>query len=224
MKTFAFIFARGGSIRIKNKNMKLLAGKPLIYYSINIAKKIKEIDKVYVSTDSIKIANYAKKLGADIINRPKKLATKTSNELLSWKHSLKFLEKKGIRFDKFLSLPCTAPLRSKSDVNQCLKKLKKGRDIVLTACSYEANSPFLTKLKKSKDGEYYIVKNKKKVSGPNVFTLTTVAYVTTPEYIMRTKSVTGGKVLIVKVPKERAVDVNDHLDFNFAEYLMKRKK
>lgn len=223
MKTFAFIFARAGSTRIKNKNMKLLNGKPLIYYSIQIAKKIKEIKKIYVSTDSKKIARYARSLGANIIHRPKKLATKNSNELLSWKHSLKFLEKKEIKFDKFVSLPCTAPLRNKSDVIQCLKQLKKDIEIVLTAYSAETSNPFLTKLKKIKDSGYYIVKNKKKLKGPHVYTLTTVAYVTTPEYIKKSKNITDGKVSIVKIPRERAVDVNEKLDFKFVEYLMREK-
>ena len=73
MKTYA-LSARGGSKQIPNKNIINLNNKPLIYYSINLAKKIKKIDKVFVSTDSPKIANISKKYGAEIIIRPSKLA------------------------------------------------------------------------------------------------------------------------------------------------------
>ena len=62
MKIFAFIFARGGSKGIKNKNIIKINNKPLIYYSIHLAKKMKEIDEVYVSSDSNNILNIAKKL------------------------------------------------------------------------------------------------------------------------------------------------------------------
>ena len=67
----AFIFARGGSKGLKNKNVKMFNGKPLIFYSINIAKKIKLIDDVYVSTDDSKISELSKSFGAKIIKRPK---------------------------------------------------------------------------------------------------------------------------------------------------------
>ena len=63
MKTFAFIFARGGSKEVPKKNIKKLGGKPLIYYSIKAAKKSQNINKCFVSTDSTEIADIAKKFG-----------------------------------------------------------------------------------------------------------------------------------------------------------------
>ena len=60
MKTFSFIFARGGSKGIKNKNIKSFCGKPLIEYSIKVAKEIDRIDECFVSTDSSKIAKISK--------------------------------------------------------------------------------------------------------------------------------------------------------------------
>ena len=72
MKIYAFIFARGGSKGLPRKNILPLKGLPLIAHSINTAKKIKEIDKIFVSTDDTEIANISKIYGAYIINRPKK--------------------------------------------------------------------------------------------------------------------------------------------------------
>ena len=74
-KIFAFIFARGGSRGIKNKNLIKFNGKPLIYYSIQIAKKMKLFKQVYVCTDDNQIAKYAKKFKVNIIKRPKSLCS-----------------------------------------------------------------------------------------------------------------------------------------------------
>ena len=66
---YCFIFARGGSKGIKNKNLVKLNGKPLLFYSINLAKKIKSIKKIFVSTDNKAIAEYAKKNKVEVIKR-----------------------------------------------------------------------------------------------------------------------------------------------------------
>ena len=74
MKTYAFIFARGGSKGVPGKNIKEICGKPLIAYSIEIAKEVERINKIYVSTEDENIATVAKEYGADIIPRPFGLA------------------------------------------------------------------------------------------------------------------------------------------------------
>ena len=114
MKNVAFIFARKGSKRIKNKNTKLLNGKPLISYTLNFVKNIKYIDEVVVSTDDNKIINYCKKNGVkNIISRPKSLASDTAKEFHAWKHGIKEFLKKNKKFNTFISLPLTSPLREK---------------------------------------------------------------------------------------------------------------
>ena len=132
MKICCFIFARAGSKRLKNKNMKKFCGKPLIFHSINFAKKYFKTSRVYVSTDSNIIKNYAKRLNVNVIDRPKKLARDNSEEFLAWKHAVNTVEKEGTKFDIFLSLPSTAPLRSYQDVKKCLKKLKSKNEIIVT--------------------------------------------------------------------------------------------
>ena len=76
-----FIFARGGSQEIKNKNIIKIKQQPLIYYSIKIAKKIVNKKNIYISTDSKKIKKIAKLNGVNIIDRPKKLASGKSPEI-----------------------------------------------------------------------------------------------------------------------------------------------
>ena len=94
MKTYAFIFARGGSKGVPGKNIKEICGKPLIAYPIEIAKEIESIEKIFVSTEDDIIATVAKEFGADIIPRPHDLAQDDSPEWLAWQHAVKWLEEK----------------------------------------------------------------------------------------------------------------------------------
>ena len=78
-KILAFIPARGGSKGIPNKNIKLFNGKPLIEWTINSALKSKFVNKIIVSSDSKKILTLSKKLGADIVLRPKNISGDYAN-------------------------------------------------------------------------------------------------------------------------------------------------
>ena len=124
-KIFAFIFARGGSKGLPRKNILPLNGKPLIAHSIDVAKKIENIEKIFVSTDDDLIKTVAIEYGATVINRPKKLARDDSPEIEAWRHAIKYLQDKNIHFDVFVSLPATAPLRNDLDVRNCIKTLDK---------------------------------------------------------------------------------------------------
>ena len=225
---FCFIFARGGSKGIKNKNLSKLNRKPLLHYSINLAKKIKAIKKIYVSTDSKVIATYAKKKGADIIKRPKKISGDNSKEIDAWKHAIKYLRNKKIFFDNFLSLPTTSPLRTKNDVIKSINMLKGKTDIILTANKSKRN-PWFNMVKKNKKGFYEIViKSTKNIHNrqlaPKVLDLTTAAYVSRAKYIMKAKSYFDGNVKINLIPPERSLDIDSKEDLNYAEYLMKSRK
>ncbi|MBT8489513.1 MAG: NTP transferase domain-containing protein, partial [Deltaproteobacteria bacterium] len=84
-----FIFARGGSKGVKNKNIRQLAGKPLIAYAIETAKQSKLIDRVIVSTEDDEIAEIALSFGAEVpFVRPKELAQDNTPEILAWKHAI----------------------------------------------------------------------------------------------------------------------------------------
>ena len=127
MSICAFIFARSGSKRIPQKNIKLLAGKPLIAWSIKACLSISAIERVIVSTDSIKVANIAKYYGAEVpFIRPKHLSKDNSNELSAWKHAITYLQNKENYYPKYiLSVPTTSPLRDSKDIKKCITEIKK---------------------------------------------------------------------------------------------------
>ena len=178
-KTFAFIFARGGSKGIPRKNLKTLGGKPLICWSIDVALKCPSIDGVYVSTDDSEIAEVASACGAEVpFMRPKELAADSSAEWLAWRHAIDFLYAQGVEFDRFVSLPATSPLRSVDDVENCIEALDNETDIVVTVKKAE-RSPFFNMVTIGDDGlSRLAMTSDEKVSrrqdAPLVFDMTTV--------------------------------------------------
>lgn len=224
MKIFSFIFARGGSKGIKDKNIVKINNRPLIYYSIVIAKKISGED-VYVSTDSLKIKKISEKYGAKVIFRPKNLSKDNSPEILAWKHAIKYLNRKNIFFDIFLSLPTTSPLRSLKDIRRVIKLLKKC-DFVVTG-SVSKRSPWFNMLKveNNLNAKIFLQQKKKYTNrqlAPRTYDLTTVAYASRPSYIMRMKNIFDGKVKLSEIPTSRALDIDEVFDLKIAKLLMKR--
>ncbi len=229
MKTYAFIFARGGSKQIPNKNIIKINKRPLIYYAINLAKKIQKIDKVFVSTDSDKIAKISKQYGAEIIKRPKNLSKDNTPEWLAWQHAVKYLYSKKDQFDLFLSLPPTSPLRSSIDIINCFKSYNKKVDAVVTIRKASRN-PWFNMVKIDKNNLINILLDNKKIKyfrrqdTPIVYDLTTVATLTTPKYILNNKNKFVGKVKGVMIPTERAIDIDNKFDLKIARFLMKNGK
>lgn len=225
MSVYAFIFARGGSKGLPGKNIKLLGGIPLIGHAIMLAQQIVAIKKIYVSTDSEEIANVAKSFSAEVIKRPDDLASDNASEWLAWQHAIQFLNDRGEYFDVFLSLPTTSPLRGIEDVEQCLATLSDDTDVVVTV-AHAARSPYFNMLTRSDDGTSEVVIHseaiRRRQDAPVVYDMTTVAYVTRPDFILSNTGIFSGKVKSVIVPKERAIDIDDPFDFSIAEALYKK--
>jgi len=224
MRTFAFIFARGGSKGVPGKNIKEICGKPLIAYSIQIAQDVESIEKVYVSTEDKNIATIAKKYGADIIPRPNNLAQDDSPEWLAWQHAIKWLEEKGESIDIFVSLPTTSPLRNKKDITQCISALDEKTDMVV-GVTEAARSPWFNMVQQDNDGFLNILLGNEKTyirrqETPEIFDMTTVAYVSRPKFIANSMGIFDGNVKGVEIPAERALDIDTELDFEIAEFFM----
>lgn len=142
MKNCAFIFARGGSKGLPRKNIKLLAGKPLLQYSIDTALATPSIEHVFVSTDDAEIADVARASGAIVIERPVELASDTSPEWLSWRHAIEWVQAHYGEFDGFISLPATSPLRSIDDVEGAINKLFTTEADICISVTPASRSPF----------------------------------------------------------------------------------
>jgi N-acylneuraminate cytidylyltransferase len=230
MTTVAFIFARDGSKGLPGKNIRLLAGKPLIGWSIEHARSVKRIERVIVSTDSEEIAAVAREFGAEVpFMRPAELARDDTPEWLAWRHALAFLqESEGALPEAMLSVPTTAPLRLSIDLENCLDEFAKGdADVVITVSEAHRN-PWFNMVKENSDGSVALVMHPasgitRRQDAPAVFDIATVAYVARPQFIMQQLGTFSGRVRAVKIPVERAIDIDTLLDFELAEYLISRR-
>ncbi|MGK7957339.1 MAG: acylneuraminate cytidylyltransferase family protein, partial [Crocosphaera sp.] len=118
MTNIAIIPARGGSKGVPRKNVRLLAGKPLIAHSIEDAQESSFVDQVYVSTDNPEIATISVEYGAKIIERPAELANDTASSESALIHGLQALEKQNINPDLLVFLQCTSPIRTGVEIDQ----------------------------------------------------------------------------------------------------------
>lgn len=213
------------------KNIKLLAGKPLIAYAIDTAKAVPLIDRVIVSTDDAEIAQVAKQLGADVpFMRPVALAQDKTPELLAWKHAIEIMETKlGHPVDVMVSVPTTSPMRNSEDVARCLQLLlSSDADIVVTVTEAH-RSPYFNMVTLDGDQNAKLVIPSiggiltRRQDAPVVYDMTTVAYAVRGSYIKTTNAVMAGKVKAIVVPKERAIDIDTLLDFEIAEFLITKR-
>ena len=121
----SIILARGESKGIKNKNLRKINNKPLIYWSILKSLNSKKIHHTWVSSDSKKILNYSRKNGASIIKRPKKFAKDDSSSESAWLHGIKYLKKQGLNVDNIIGIQPTSPIRSSKDFDMAIKIFEK---------------------------------------------------------------------------------------------------
>ena len=135
--SIAIIPARGGSKRIKNKNLRNFFGKPLISYSILAAKKSKLFKRIIVSTDDKKIKKISEKYGAEVpFLRPKNISVDKTKAQDVFIHAIRYLERKKVKFNYVCGIYPTAPLLQIKDLIQGFKKVKKW-NYVFSACKHE---------------------------------------------------------------------------------------
>lgn len=231
MTAVAFIFARGGSKGLPGKNTRLLAGKPLIAWSIEHARSVKRIERVIVSTDSEEIAAVARDFGAEVpFMRPAELARDDSPEWLAWRHALTFVrDTEGALPEAMLSVPTTAPLRLSIDLENCLDEFAKDDADMVVTITEAHRHPWFNMVKENADGTVDLVIKPalgitRRQDAPAVFDMATVAYVARPQFVMQNMGVFSGRVRAVKIPVERSVDIDTLYDFQLAEFLIGRQR
>ncbi len=230
MSIVALICARGGSKGLPGKNIKPLAGRPLIAWAIAHAKAARDVSRVIVSTDAEEIAAAARAAGAEVpFMRPAELAQDNSPEWLVWRHALTYLKSDmGGYPEALLAVPVTAPLRAVEDIDRCVADYRKGDvDVVITATEAH-RSPYFNMITLAPDGRAGLVIPPqaavvRRQDAPKVYDMTTVAYVARPEFVMSAAGTFQGRVRAVLVPPERALDIDTPLDFEMAEFLVVRR-
>ena len=226
MKVLAVIPARAGSKGVPGKNIKKLAGKPLIQYSIEAAIN-SNLDRIIVSTDCKKIANLAVKLGVDVpFMRPPKLAADNSNSIDVMVHSLIEMEKiDNCKYEYLMMLQPTTPFRTYKNINDSLSLINESKkiDSVISVIDVQGNHP--ARMKFIKDG-FLIdpvfcekVENQNRQDLKKMYIRNGAIYLSKRECILKS-SFKGllSKALIMN--KNESVNIDTADDFNYAEYMI----
>ena len=159
-KYFTIILARAGSKEIKNKNIINLKGKPLLYWTIKNSLKSKKINSTFVSSDSDKILQIAKKFGALTIKRPKKFSKDNSSSEDAWLHALDEINKKYTIPSHIVGLQITSPIRDIDDIDKAINHLEKNKYDSLFSCQVVKDF-FIWKTKNFKLTSNYNYKKRK---------------------------------------------------------------
>ena len=233
-KVIAIIPARGGSKRIPNKNIKLLAGKPLIYYTIRSAINSKYIDEVFVSTDSEEIAEVSKNSGAKIIQRPEELGADDTTTVDVIKHAFDVLGKDNAisKSDILIVLQPTSPLRVTKDIDNALELFDKSTyeengehccKNVISVC--ESNPYWNFVIKSDKAEPLFGWENFRKRSQDleKAYAVNGAIYILTGENLLRHSSLYCQDIELFIMSKHKSVDIDDEFDFELAELLIKER-
>jgi N-acylneuraminate cytidylyltransferase len=226
----AFIFARGGSKGVADKNIRTVNGKPLIGLAIESAKSVKRITEVVVSTDSLEIAEIATGFGAKVpFMRPPSLAEDHSPEWLAWRHALMQIQDLwGEMPATFISIPTTAPLREPSDIERCLDEFEKNNfDFVITVSESQRN-PYFNMVKITEGGEVTLFDNSfkglsRRQDAIKVYEITTVCYVGSSKFVMNGNSLFEGRVGAIQIPRERALDIDTEFDLEVSRAILEQR-
>ena len=225
-RCIAVIPARGGSKAVPRKNVRILAGKPLITWTIDLARRISAINRVLVSTDDLGIAAVSRAEEAEVYERPAHLATDESLVIDALRDLILTLRSEGEGADLFVLLEPTCPLRRAEDILACIELVASG--------GFESAATFT-------EAELNPHRAWKIVDGvPQVFIEGAVPWLPRqklpPAYQLngavyafrgrclddKTPSLLTGRTAAVRMPRDRSLDINDALDFETAEILMKK--
>lgn len=221
--------ARGGSRGVPRKNIRPLAGRPLIAWTIEAAKKSRLLARTVVSTEDEEIARVARECGGDVpFLRPATLAADDAKTLPVLVHALQAVEAAEVRrFDYVLTLQPTSPFRTADDIDALLRLLDPARPA--SGASVVAADSHPLKAKRIDNGrlvDYFPdhpePEGAPRQDLPRAWVRNGALYVTRKDVLLG-GSLYGGDTVAYEMPAERSLDINTSLDFEFAEFLAAKR-
>ncbi|BDY13556.1 acylneuraminate cytidylyltransferase family protein [Hydrogenimonas cancrithermarum] len=229
-KPLCTICARGGSKGVKDKNIRPLKGKPLIAHTIEQAIESGIFDHIVISTDSDAIAEVAVKYGAEVFfKRSPELASDTAGKLDVIKDAFMRSEAHyGIRFDALVDLDATSPLRDASDIVNAYNMFVENDYENLITAMPSRRSPYFNLVERTSDGKVKLSKTLDKAvlrrqDAPKTYDMNASIYIWKREALLNNETLFLEKTGLYVMPEERSIDVDTELDFEFVEFLMRKK-
>lgn len=228
--TLCIIPARGGSKGVLRKNIRQLAGKPLIAWTIETALACPSLTRVIVSTDDQEIAEIARQYGAEVpLLRPAELAQDDTPDLPVYQHALSWLaEHECYRPDIVVWLRPTVPLRTVQDVEAALQQLiETGADCVRSVCPAKHHPYWMKRLNGDRLVPFVegidVARYYQRQLLPPVYRLNGAVDVTWCRTVMEKGLLYSGDVRGYVMPAGRSIDLDSELDFALAELLLQRR-
>lgn len=221
-RILAVIPARGGSKGLPGKNILPFGGKPLLAWSVEQARASAYLDAVIVSTDSPRIAEAAQKAGAEVpFLRPKSLSGPSARSIDAIFHALDLLKGQGRDFDLVMMLQPTSPLRTAADIDGVIKFFFKKKAVsVISVCETEHSPLWAGQLARDLSMRGFVrpaIKNKPRQSLPVFYRINGAVYLASVGHLRRHEGFLSKDAKAYVMPRERSVDIDTRLDFEFAQ-------
>jgi CMP-N-acetylneuraminic acid synthetase len=227
-KILAVIPARGGSKDVPRKNIRLVAGKPLIAYTIEAALAVRHrLHRLIVSTDDAEITEVARRYGADVpFMRPAELAGDKAPMIPVLQHAVHAVEAAdNLRIDWVLLLQPTAPFRTPEDIEAALDLAARGGcDSVISVVQVFAVHPILMKRIENYRLVPFCTEEKEGTRRqdyqPPAYMRNGAIYLTRRDVLMEQNSIWGQVIRPYIMPEERSVSIDSELDLKLAELML----
>jgi len=228
MRNLAIIPARSGSKGLKDKNIKLLSGKPLMAYTIEAAKESGVFNEIMVSTDSREYADIAKQWGANVpFLRSDELSNDTASSWDVVKEVIENYKIAGTIFDTVALLQPTSPLRTSNDIIDGYNMMKAKEANFVVGVSEMDHSPlWANTLPENHSMENFIrpeIVKMPRQSIPTYYRINGALYIVRVDFLMESSDIYGDRSFASVMRKENSIDIDDQMDFAIAEVLISER-
>lgn len=222
MRSLFLIPARGGSKGIPHKNIKLMNGKPLIYYSIDVARAIADDADICVSTDDREIIECVEKTGLTVpFVRPDALSSDTATTSDVIIHALEYYKQQGKQYDNVVLLQPTSPLRNAEQVKEAMLLYRNEIDMVV---SVKQSFASVVTFKENSEGflehAFDVSKGVRRQDALPLYEYNGAIYVINAERIYRGGLSQLTKVVKYVMPESDSVDIDNMVDWKICEFLL----
>lgn len=226
MRILGLIPARGGSKGVPGKNIRLLAGEPLIAHSIKAGKRCPKLDRLILSTDDEQIAAVGRQYGLEVpFLRPAHLATDEAAALDVFQHALKFVLEQGYEPDALLVLQPTSPLRDENDIERAIELFVNGEfDQVITVTEVSQHPGWMKTMGNNSELQPFLQETAgslRRQDLPQLYIPNGAIYIYRTEYILNPQP--NHRVGAVIMEPWKSIDIDNPLDFFLAEQVMEAK-
>jgi CMP-N,N'-diacetyllegionaminic acid synthase len=230
MSYICTICARGGSKGVKNKNIRDLAKKPLIAYTLEQARACGLFDVIAVSSDSPEILEVGRAHGADLlVERPAELASDTADKLAAIRQCVEEAERiTGQQFDVVVDLDATSPLRLVEDIEGAVDMLHREKVSNVITAAPARRSPYFNMVEVGDNGVVGLSKPPgksivRRQDSPSCFDMNASIYVWQRAALFDYPTIFNADTRLFVMPEERSIDIDNELDFEIVEFLMEKR-